>query len=181
MTDERIVGLVQRGETRQFTELVRRHQGAIFGMAQRFTGNTSEGQEVAQEVFLRAYRSLEGFKGEAKFSTWLYRICYNLCIDWARKNKGPAARSIPIEGAAEVADPREDPERASIDAEERAKVRKAVAGLDERYRAVVVLLYYQKLSYERIAEILQMPVKTVETRLYRARKILREAMMRDTQ
>jgi len=176
MTDEQVVGLVQAGETRHFAQLVRRHQDAVFGMAQRFTGNAGDAQDVAQEVFLRAYRSLDGFKGEARFSTWLYRICYNLCVDWARKRRRPGAKSLPIEEAAEIADSRENPEHAYIASEDRARVREAVEGLEERYRSVIMLLYYQRFSYERIAEILEIPLKTVETRLYRARKKLREAM-----
>jgi RNA polymerase sigma-70 factor (ECF subfamily) len=176
MTDEEIVGRVRGGETRLFEELVRRHQDQVFGMALRFVGVPADAEDLAQEVFLRVHRGLEGFKGEAKLATWLYRITFNLCSDWLRRNRRPERRTTAIERAGEMADPRADLEEGLLHAEERDRVRSAIDRLDEKYRSVVVLLYYQKLSYEQIAAVLEVPVKTVETRLYRARRMLREGL-----
>jgi RNA polymerase sigma-70 factor (ECF subfamily) len=173
MTDEELVDRVRGGETRLFGELVRRYQDPVYAMALRFVGGAANAEDVAQEVFLRVHRSLEGFKGQAKLSTWLYRITYNLCADWLRKNRKPDRGAAAIDEAGEIADGRVDLEGGLMDAEERDRVRRALEGLDERYRGVLVLLYYQKMSYDQIAAVLDVPVKTVETRLYRARKMLR--------
>jgi RNA polymerase sigma-70 factor (ECF subfamily) len=174
MTDEQIIGRVRGGETRMFGELVQRYQDQVFGMARRFVGGRGDAEDVAQEVFLRAYRGLDGFKGDAKFSTWLYRITFNLCADWLRRNRRADRRAVTIDKAAEVADGRVNLEEGILESERRDKVRRALNGLDERYRSVVMLLYYQKMSYDQIASILELPTKTVETRLYRARKLLRK-------
>jgi len=176
MTDEQIIGRVRGGETRLFGELVQRYQDPVFGMALRFLGGRGDAEDVAQEVFLRAYRGLDVFKGEAKFSTWLYRITYNLCTDWLRRNRRVDRKAAMIEEAFEVADTRVNLEEGILQSETRDNVWKALDRLDERYRSVVVLLYYQKMSYEQIAAVLALPVKTVETRLYRARKLLRESL-----
>jgi RNA polymerase sigma-70 factor (ECF subfamily) len=176
MTDEQIIGRVRGGETRMFGELVQRYQDPVFGMALRFVGGRGDAEDVAQEVFLRVYRGLDGFKGDAKFSTWIYRITFNLCADWLRRNRRADRRAVTIEEAGEVVDGRVNLEEGMLETEKRDKVRRALDRLDERYRSVVVLLYYQKMSYEQIAAVLALPVKTVETRLYRARKMLRESL-----
>jgi RNA polymerase sigma-70 factor (ECF subfamily) len=178
MTDEQIISRVRGGETRIFEELVARYQDSVYSMALRFVGGRGDADDVAQEVFLRAYRGLAGFKGNAKFSTWLYRITFNLCADWLRRNKRADRRAATIEAAAKLADSRVNLEAGVVMAEERDTLRSALDRLDERYRSVVVLLYYQKMSYEQIAAVLELPVKTVETRLYRARKMLREKLVK---
>jgi len=176
MTDEEIVGHVQKGDTRPFAELVERYQNAVYGMALRFTGAPGDAEDVAQEAFLKAFRSLPSFMGEAGPSTWLYRIAYNLCIDWLRKHRRPDRRSSSMEESAEPSDGRVDLEAGVIASEERERVRTALAELDEKYRSPIEMLYYQKMSYGQIASVLDIPEKTVETRLYRARKLLRERL-----
>ena len=175
-TDAELTNRVCAGETRLFAELVQRYQDPVFAMALRFVGSPGDAEDVAQEAFLRAYRGLAGFKGDAKFSTWLYRITWNLCADWKRKHGGPRMRTAALEAAGDFADARVDLEADFLAGEERERVRRALDGLDERYRSVVTLLYYQKMSYEQIAAVLDVPLKTVETRLYRARKMLRVAL-----
>ncbi len=176
MTDEEIIGRVRGGETRLFGELVRRYQDPVYGMAARLVSGPDDAQDVAQEVFLRAYRGLEGFKGEAKFSTWLYRVTYNLCMDWLRRSARPDRRATGIEKAGSIPDGRVSLEGSLVDREQKEDVRRALDALQEKYRTVLVLLYYQDMSYEQIAAILDVPLKTVETRLYRARKMLRERL-----
>jgi RNA polymerase sigma-70 factor (ECF subfamily) len=175
MTDGEIVDRVRNGETRLFDQLVRRYQDLVYGMAAKFTGG-ADAEDVAQEVFLKVFRSLAGFRGEAKFSTWLYRIALNQCADWLRRNRKPDRKAAAIEEAREVRDERVDLEASLLEAEERDRLNRALDRLEARYRSVIVLLYYQKLPYEQIAAILEVPVKTVETRLYRARKALRAAL-----
>lgn len=176
MTDEQIIDRVRGGEVRLFEELVRRHQDQVYGMAVRLVGRSGDAEDLAQEAFLKAFRGLEGFKGDAKFSTWLYRITWNLCADWLRRRRAPGERAASIDEAAEVADGRIDVAAAVLDGETRDQVRNALDGLPEKYRAVVTLLYYQKMSYDQISAVLGLPVKTIETRLYRARRMLRDAL-----
>jgi RNA polymerase sigma-70 factor, ECF subfamily len=176
--DEELVARVRAGETRLFAELVARYQDPVYSMSLRFIGDSAEAEDVAQEVFLRVHRGLASFKGEAKFSTWLYRITWNLCADWLRRSRKPSRIAAPLEAAGELSDGKADVEKGVLDAEEQEMVREALNGLDEIYRTVIILLYYQKLSYEEIALVLEVPVKTVETRLYRARRLLRTRLER---
>jgi RNA polymerase sigma-70 factor, ECF subfamily len=176
MTDEQLIGRVRSGDTRLFGELVRRYQDPVFAMALRLVGSERDAEDVAQEAFLRVHRGLEGFKGNAKFSTWLYRITFNLCTDWLRKNRRPGRATTSLDDAAEVADASVQLEQGVLDAAERQPLREALDGLQERYRTLVVLHYYQGLPCQQIAEVLGMPLKTVATRLYRARRMLRERL-----
>ena len=177
-TDDELIGRVRRGETRLFAELVHRYQDPVYGMAVRFIRSPAEAEDLAQEAFLRAFRGLEGFKGDSRFSTWLYRITWNLCADWLRRNRKPGRAPLAIDDAADVADGTVDIEEGYLAAEEKQEVRRALDRLDEKYRSVLLLLYYQKLSYDQIADVLDVPLKTVETRLYRARKLLGESLRR---
>lgn len=161
-----------------YAELVARYQDPVYAMAVRFVRRRADAEDLAQEAFLRAYRGLDGFKGEARFSTWLYRITWNLCADWMRRHRRPGRSPVSMEDALEVADGKVDLEGGLLEAEERRAVRKALDSLDEKYRSVVTLLYFQKLSYEEIAAVLQCPLKTVETRLYRARKLMKKNLER---
>jgi RNA polymerase sigma-70 factor, ECF subfamily len=179
LTDDELVQRVRKGETRRFAELVVRYQDPVFAMARRFVGSPGDAEDVAQEAFLHAYRGLEGFEGKARFSTWLYRITWNLCADWLRRHRRSGrGAAAPISDASEMADGRVDLEGELLASEEKLMVRQALDALDEKYRSVIVLLYYQKLSYEEIASVLGVPLKTVETRLYRARRLLKESLER---
>jgi RNA polymerase sigma-70 factor (ECF subfamily) len=177
-TDDELVKRVRGGETRFFAELVQRYQDQVYGMTLRFVRSAGEAEDLAQEAFLRAYRGLDGFKGNARFSTWLYRIAWNLCADWLRRNRKPGRAALAIDDAAGIADGRLDVEEGVLASEERREVQRALDRLDEKYRSVLILLYYQKMTYDQIAAVLDVPVKTVETRLYRARKLLKEILQR---
>lgn len=176
--DAELIERVHKGEIRCFAELVSRYQDQVFGMALRFVRGEKDAEDISQEAFLRAYRGLEGFRKDAKFSTWLYRITWNLCADWLRRNRKPGRTAVGLDDAPDLADGRVDLERGLLADEEREKVRAALDGLDDKYRAILVLHYYQRMSYDQVAEVLAVPMKTVETRLYRARKLLRESLRR---
>jgi RNA polymerase sigma-70 factor (ECF subfamily) len=176
MSDGEIIARVRAGDSGAFADLVRRHQDRVYGMALRATGRPEDAEDLAQEVFLSAFRGLEGFKGDAQFTTWLYRIAWNRCADWLRKNRKPGRRTSRIEEADDVADSRADPAAEALGKDDRLRLRRALDGLDERYRSVVELSCIQGLSYAEVGAALGMPVKTVETRLYRARKMLRERL-----
>ncbi|MEE9385294.1 MAG: sigma-70 family RNA polymerase sigma factor [Nannocystaceae bacterium] len=153
-----------------FAELVRRHQGKVRGLLLRLTGNRTLADDLSQEVFLRAFRGLERFEGRARFSTWIYRIAYNVYLNHRSRSK--VLGGLPAGFDTRVAAPE------TLESAGRCDLRRdlaaAIGQLDERYRAVVVLYYIEDVSYPEIAEILGLPLGTVKTHLHRARKMLRQ-------
>jgi len=171
-TEAELVSRILAGETALFEEVVRRHQDMVYGITSKFLGSGSDAEDAAQEVFLRAYRNLQGFKRQSKLSTWLYRIAYNLCTDRMRARRLPGRQAESFDEHAH-ADSRSAPEEVTLAAERQRSVQHAVDGLQQIYKEVVILHYYQGMSMEETAAVIGVPVKTVETRLYRARKALR--------
>jgi RNA polymerase sigma-70 factor (ECF subfamily) len=160
------------GETTAFAELVRRHQGKVRGLLLRLCGDRTLADDLAQEVFLRAYRGLWGFEGRSSFGTWLYRISYNAYLNHSTRVRKWS--SLPTAYDAETAAPDDalSPPRSDL----RRDLEAAVATLPQRYRGVVVLYYLQDLSYPEIAEILDVPLGTVKTHLHRAKRLLRSRL-----
>jgi RNA polymerase sigma-70 factor, ECF subfamily len=172
--DKELASRVCAGETHLFAELVRRHQDSVYGMAFRILRSRTDAEDAAQEAFLHAFRGLQGFQGTSRFSTWLYRITFNLCTDSLRKRRrfDPACPCAPQ--ADQATDSRTDLETALQAAEERAAVRATVHRLPEIYRTAIILHYYQGMSREEMAAVTGLPLRTIETRLYRARQLLRK-------
>src|SRR5512137_1517040 len=131
MSDGEIIARVRAGETGAFADLVRRHQDRVYGMALRATGKPEDAEDLAQEVFLSVFRGLEGFKGDAQFTTWLYRIAWNRCADWLRRHRKPGRRTVQLEEAEELADGAPDPAAETIGRDERLRLRRALDGLEE--------------------------------------------------
>ena len=155
-----------------FAELVRRHEGKVRGLLLRLAANPVVADDLGQETFLRAYRGLEHFEGRARFSTWVYRIAYNVFLNHKTRTKQYGA--LPegmLERRAAPVDER-TPERHDL----RHDLELAMAALPERYRAVITLYYLRELSYPEIAECLDLPLGTVKTHLHRAKRLLREEL-----
>lgn len=169
-------GLVERAKSGDdnaaFAELVRRHQGKVRGLLLRLTANPTLADDLAQEVFLRAYRGLVGFEGRSRFSTWIYRIAYNVFVNHRTRGKQLAALPEGFESHA----PAPDNELSASRLDLRRDLAGAIGTLPERYRAVVTLHYLQDVSYPEIAEVLDLPLGTVKTHLHRAKKLLREQL-----
>jgi RNA polymerase sigma-70 factor (ECF subfamily) len=165
------------GEALAFEELVRAYQHRVFGVAVRMLGNAAEAEEVAQEAFLRAHRALHEFRGDAKLSTWLYAITSRLCLT----RLGSGERSMIRQGEDSVmrlahdADP---PDAVLEQTELEGALHRAIAELPDDRRIVVVLRDLEGLSYEEIAEALDLPTGTVRSRLHRARLDLKEKLER---
>ncbi len=155
-----------------FAELVRRHQSKVRGLLLRLSGDRSLADDLAQEVFLRAYRGLEGFEGRARFSTWLYRITYNVFLNHRSRSKQLAALPEGFEQRAAAPEGRLSAVRSDL----RRDLSAAIETLPERYRAVIVLYYLEEVSYPEIAEILELPLGTVKTHLFRAKRLLRQEL-----
>jgi len=172
-------GLLERlraGDARAFEELVIAYQHRVFGVALRMLGSRAEAEEIAQEVFLRAYRAIGEFRGEARLGTWLYGIASRLCLNRLASPDRRLARGD--EALADVAAPTPDAAIAAERAELDAALRAAIAGLPEDRRLVLVLRDVEGLSYEEIAETLAIDPGTVRSRLHRARLQLKEKLER---
>ena len=142
----------------------------IYALAYRVIGREEEARDVAQETFLRAFRALGGFKGQAKFSSWLYRITLNLCRDWIRRERRTPVSQAPegidiIELAGET-EPSESIEDLVSRRELGRAVAKAMAMLPEEQRTAIILKEYHGLTFQEIADLLECPLSTVKTRLY---------------
>ncbi|MCU0243314.1 MAG: sigma-70 family RNA polymerase sigma factor, partial [Acidobacteria bacterium] len=175
MEDKQLVRLAQEGSPEAYEELVTRYQSKVYSMALSFTRNREAADDLAQEVFLKAYLALPKFHGKSEFGTWLYRISINHIRDYLRK-KG-RAKEVSLDDVAEVAfSDREQAERAEMEKETEARrtlVQKFVQGLPEKYRIILTLRDIQGLPYEDISRVLRLSPGTVDSRLHRARRMLR--------
>jgi len=166
------------GDKDAFAHLVRQYQAQILGVCLRMLGSREDAADVAQQVFVRAYRNLGKYDQSQPFGPWLFRIATNECFGFLRlkKNQMTAAGTEvleytpdPDEGAPALLDRAEDQER----------VRRAVAQLPPQYRSVVVLYYFEELSYQEIARQTGLPVGTISTNLYRAKQLLRRQLAQE--
>jgi RNA polymerase sigma-70 factor, ECF subfamily len=175
MEEKQLVRLAQEGSPQAFEELVAKYQPKVFSMALSFTRNREAADDLAQEVFLKAYLALPRFHGKSEFGTWLYRISINHIRDFLRK-KG-RAKEVSLDDVPEISfSDREQAERAEQEREteaRRALVQKSVLGLPEKYRIILTLRDIQGLAYEEISRILKLSPGTVDSRLHRARRMLR--------
>jgi RNA polymerase sigma-70 factor (ECF subfamily) len=182
-TDEELVASATAGDLDSFNQLVTRWERPIYALAYRTLGREEDARDVVQEAFLRAYRGLKGFKGEAKFSSWLYRITLNLCRDWMRKERRAPIVQVPegtdaVDLADERASPVESVETLVARREMSRAVARAMAELPEEQRAAILLKEYHGLTFQEIAEMLGCPLSTVKTRLYQGLSVLRRRLER---
>jgi RNA polymerase sigma-70 factor (ECF subfamily) len=182
-----LVRRLRERDERAFRELITDYGDQIYNLLYRMTGNKDEAQDVAQEVFITVFKSIDQFRGEAKLSTWLYRVAANHCKnrikylarrhDKARSDYDETAERISGGGAAAVGAghvSRPDDDLASRETER--QVQAAIAELEEDHRLVVVLRDIEELSYEEIVQITGLPEGTVKSRLHRARLALKEKL-----
>lgn len=174
--DAECVRRVQQGDTDSFEVLVRRHQKAIFNLVYRLLGNYDEAAEVAQEVFLSAFKSIHQFRGEANFSTWLYRIGLNHASTRRKSLNSSQQRHIPLDGTEVIAEGTVDPAKNFEHKEIQQRVQQALNSLDPEDARIILLRDLQDVPYEDVAEILDIPVGTVKSRLHRARQALRTSL-----
>lgn len=174
--DAECVRRVQQGDTDSFEVLVRRHQKAIFNLIYRLLGNYDEAAEVAQEVFLSAFKSIHQFRGEANFSTWLYRIGLNHATTRRKSLNISQHRHIPLDGTEVIADGAVDPAKNLEHKEIQRRVQQALNSLDPEDARIILLRDLQDVPYEDVAEMLDIPVGTVKSRLHRARRALKTSL-----
>ena len=177
--DER--SLIERasgGDPEAFNRLMERHERRMYAVALRMCANREDAQDCLQEAMLRVYRSIGGFKGEASFSTWVYRITMNTCLDELRRRKNKQSSSLDdlLDEGWAPADDRSSPEKHAVRAETARALRQTIQELPEDMRAAVVLRDIQGYTYEEIAGILETNVGTIKSRISRGREKLREKM-----
>jgi RNA polymerase sigma-70 factor (ECF subfamily) len=175
-TDEQLVERALAGDGDAFGEVVRRWERKIYALAYAITGSVEEARDAAQETFIAAYRNLQGFRGEAKVSSWLHRIAVNQCITRQRRARVRAETAFDEEAAGDflLSTPSNDSPARATESRQRAEaVRRAVASLPHELREVVLMKEFEELTFQEIADALQIPLSTVKSRLYTALKQLR--------
>ena len=177
LTDPELVTRTLAGEPAAFELLVERHRRSVYQVCYRFVRHHEDASDLAQEAFVRAWRGLARFKGDAAFSTWLYRIAVNTCLNKVSAKGLPVA---PLDDADELEDLRADRPGTSLRREERAAaVRRAIHALPARQRATLVLRIYHELSHREIAEILGSSVGAVKANFFHALGNLRKLLGRE--
>ena len=179
-SDQALVAQHLRGDDQAFAALVARYTAPIFNLAFRLTDDRAEAENATQETFLRAYSALPRSRTDLAFKPWLFQIAVNLCRDLARKKRPAVFADLAQEDESSPEEAIEDETPLPLAQVEERELEKAltraVADLPEIYRAVVTLRYTEELSYEEIAAVLQLPVNTVRTHLFRAKAMLRKAL-----
>lgn len=183
MEDRDLVKRAQNGDSAAFEQLVLKYQQKVYNLALRLTGNEEDAFDLSQESFLKAWKGLETFHFEAAFSTWLYRLTSNACLDFLRSQKRRRTVSLTVEdedgeeAQMDYPDDAPTPEQAAIASEDRELLKKALASLDEEAREIITLRVIEELSYETIARVLGVKEGTVKSRLSRARDKLKKNLL----
>lgn len=176
---------VLEGDVNAFEDLVTEHEKGVYAIAQRMTGNAEDAADMTQETFIKAYNSLSSFRGDSKFSVWLYRIATNVCLDFLRSRSRKPTVSLSVEDddgeetQMDIADESQSPEQLLERGLTRDAVRRGLKSLSPEYRQILLLREIQGLSYEEIAEALALEVGTVKSRIFRARKRLCAFLLQD--
>ena len=185
MDEKQIIEKVLAGDNNAFGELVEAYQDKVYNLALRMCGNADDAFDLAQDAFFRAWRGLSGFQFESAFSTWLFRLTSNVCLDWLRAKKRRPTVSLTTlddegeEVQMEIRDPGKSPEELLLAAEDREALAKAMNQLPVEYREILTLRAIDDLSYTEIAEILHLREGTVKSRLSRARLALRNKLLQN--
>jgi RNA polymerase sigma-70 factor, ECF subfamily len=178
--EQQLIAECLQGRSAAFGELVRRYQDRLYNTVYRLLDNSEDAQDVVQDAFIHAYQSLTSFKGDSLFYTWLYRIAVNTAISWRRKQRN--ALRVRFDGVGggsmEPADVSvgNEPSHALERAEEERRVRLALNRVSLEHRAVLILKDMEGQKYEAMAEILQVPIGTIRSRLHRARLEMRQVL-----
>lgn len=184
--DQSILLRAQAGDLDAFTTIVQAYEDQLYTLSFRFLSNAAEAQDAVQETFLRVYTHLPRYDGRFKFTTWLYRIATNVCIDRLRKRRAVASLDADAADADDhgqdwherLASPDLTPEERLLQSETCNEVQRALGDLPPAYQTVIILRYIQELSLQEISDILHVPITTVKTRIHRGREALKELLAR---
>jgi RNA polymerase sigma-70 factor (ECF subfamily) len=180
----RLIERCKRGDRAAFNELLQRYEKQVYNLAYRLTGNYDDAQDIASEVFVRVFNSISKFRGDSAFSTWLFRVVTNVYLDERKRRTSHPVSSLeeylemedgPVKRQVEDGAP--GPQELAEQSERTRALQEAINGLPEFQRVMITLYHVQELPYEEIAEILNMPLGTVKSRLNRARRALRDKLL----
>ena len=176
MNEEKLIARAAKGDAPAFNELLGAHEKKMYAVCLRMCGNHEDAQDCLQEEMLRVYRAISGFRGQSTFSTWLYRVTMNTCLDELRRKKNKQTTSLDglLDAGWSPADNYDTPERHAVNSERRREIRRIITELPEDMRAAVVLRDIQGFSYDEIAVMLDANVGTIKSRISRGREKLRE-------
>ena len=180
-----IIKQVLEGDVNAFEGLVKEYEKNVYNLALRMTGDPEDAADMAQDAFIKAYSSLSSFRGDSKFSVWLFRIVSNLCLDFLRSRKRRPTVSLSVENDEgedmefEIADESQSPETLLEQKLTREAVRRGLDSLPPEQRQILLLREIQGLSYEEIAQVLALESGTVKSRIFRARKRLSAFLLRE--
>ncbi len=183
--EAQIVRKVLQGNVDAFEKLVTEYEKSVYAIAMRMTGNPEDAADMTQETFIKAYNSLQAFRGDSKFSVWLFRIASNVCLDFLRSRSRKPTVSLSMEDdegeetQLDIADESQSPELLLERGLTRDAVRRGLDALPPDYRQILLLREIRGLSYEEIAEALQLEAGTVKSRIFRARKRLCTFLLQD--
>ncbi len=165
------------GNWEAYEPIVRAYEGRLFGLALGIVHNGDDARDLVQDSFVRAFKSLELYDSDRPFIAWILSVCRNLCIDFLRRRKYSYSLDADGEGQPiQMPDPRARTDRAALDGETRSLIWEALGGLSDEHREVLVLKDMQEMEYGEIAQILNVPQGTVASRVYYARRALRETL-----
>ena len=183
MTEQQLVLRAKAGDDEAFAQLMRDNEKRIYNLTLRMTGNPEDAMDLAQEAFLNAWRGLKFFKGDSAFSTWVYRLASNACIDHLRRQKRRQDISAPMpvdeedDTPPDIPDDRFQPEQELERQELRNAVSAGLSRLSDEHRQVLVMREINGLSYQEIADVLDLEAGTVKSRIARARNSLRKILL----
>jgi len=182
LSDEKIIARALGGEQLAYQELLLKYQKTVFHIILKIIRNADDAQDLVQETFMRAFKTLESYRSEFRFSTWLCKIAANCSIDYLRKKKIKAfSMDKPIEtknGTVEVEfrDKGANPEEYMLRKQKLISIEEAIESLPEKYKEVIVYRHHDDKSYEEIAKIMDIPIGTVKARIFRARELLKKKL-----
>lgn len=179
MEENELILACQRGDQDAFEQLVGAYERRVYSLCYRMCGNAPDAEEAAQDTFLALWRGIRGFRGDAAFSTWLYRLASNACLDLLRRRRGETVSLDDEETHWDAVDPGEQPQERVERSERQETLRRALASLPEEYRAALLLREAEGLRYEEIAEALGIELGTVKSRICRGRRLLRDFLAAD--
>lgn len=177
MKEHEIIKKILSGDIRAFSLLVERHQSKAMTLALRMLKNREDAEEALQDAFLRVYRALGTFEGKANFSTWFYRIVYNVCASALEKRGGSLLQSLSADDMESAITSNTDtPDEILQDNEDTTLIHREIERLPVEYSSVLTLFFVQQLRYDEITHVTGLPLGTVKTRLFRGRMMLREVL-----
>ncbi len=175
LDDITLVRRSQKGDRDAFSQLVKRHQHLVYNVSYRFMRDAVQAEDMAQEAFLKAFRLLKGFRGDCSFTTWMYRVTSSVCLTELARRKRRGEVTLHHEAGNKLSAPQTAPEETDL----KEQIRRCVSYLSDRYATIITLYYLNGSSYDEIAQVMDVPLGTLKTWMFRARKQLRRIVEKE--